>query len=175
MEGKTFYIEETHPVLDESLLDKNSLYELEYRLIPIYVWQMERNIVDAATLYDFTAWSKDLIRRMHSTKVIDWNEIVCDVMGDSNSECLVVYVFPTPFKEPLAKFGAVYINKLKKMYAYYTLEKSYNGYMLCSTDVDGHYILGKREEMSKKEFLKEMCKILEIDETLFKEKKVVKM
>ena len=170
-----FIIEKEHPVLDERLLNKNSLQELEYKLIPLYVWTIERKNADAAKLYDFSVWSQDLIRRMYSTKVIDWNEIVCEVMGDANTECLVVYEFPKPFKEPLAKFGAVYINKLKEVYAYYTLEKSFNGYMMGSTDVDRHFNMGKREDMSKEAFVKEMCKVLEIDETLLEKKKVVRM
>ena len=170
-----FIIEEEHPVLDERMLNKNSLHELEYKLIPLYVWSIERKNADAAKLYDFSVWSQDLIRRMFSTKVIDWNEIVCEVMGDVNTEGLVVYVFPKPYKEPLAKFGAVYINKLEKKYAYYTLEKSYNGYMMGSTDVDKHFNMGKREDMSKEAFVKEMCRLLDIDETLLEKKKVVRM
>lgn len=165
-----FYIEKEHLVLDERLLNKNSLYELEYKLIPLFVWSIERKNADVAILYDFSVWSQDLIRRMYSTKVIDWDEIVCEVMGDINTEGLVVYEFPKPTKEPLAKFGAVYVNKLKKIYAYYTLEKSYNGYMMGSTDVDRHFNMGKREDMSKEEFVKEMCETLEIDETLLEKK-----
>jgi hypothetical protein len=173
--SKPFNIEKEHPVLDERLLNKNSLHELEYKLIPLYVWTIERKNADAAKLYDFSVWSQDLIRRMYSTKVIEWNEIVCDVMGDMNTEGLVVYEFPKPTKEPLAKFGAIYINKLKKVYAYYTLEKSYNGYMMGSTDVDRHFNMGKREDMSKEAFVKEICETLELDKTLLEKKKVVRM
>ena len=175
MEEKKFIIEEEHPVLDERLLNKNSLYDLEFKLIPLYVWTIERKNTDAAKLYDFSVWSQDLIRRMYSTKVIDWNEIVCEVMGDINTECLVVYEFPKPFKEPLAKFGAVYINKPKKIYAYYTLEKSYNGYIMGSTDMDRHFNMGNREDMSKEAFVKEMCETLELDKTLLEKKRVVRM
>ena len=46
----------------------------------------------------------------------------------------------------------------------------YNGYMMGSTDVDRHFNMGKREDMSKEAFVKEMCETLEIDETMLEEK-----
>ena len=169
------YIEKEHPVLDERLLNKDSLYDLEYRLIPQYLWSIEKKNVDVSMLYDFSLWSQDLIRRMYSTKVIDWDEIVCEVLGDINDEFLVIYEFPKPFKEPLAKFGMVYICRSETIYLYYTLEMSYDGYILGSTDVDHHYNLGKKLDMSKEEFVKDMFETLEIDETLLENKKVVRM
>lgn len=47
--------------------------------------------------------------------------------------------------------------------------------MMGSTDVDKHFNMGKREDMSKEAFVKEMCRLLEIDETLQEKKKVVRM
>ena len=173
--GKTFYIEEEHPVLDERLLNKDSLYDLEYRLIPQYVWSVGKRNGDVTKLYDFSVWSQDLIRRMYSTKVIDWEEIVCEVMGDINNEFLVIYEFPKPFKEPLAKFGAVYISKRDEIFEYFTLEKSYGAYMFGSMKTDIHYDLCNMDDISKDEFVKKVCRYAEIDETLLEKKMVVRM
>lgn len=175
MGEKTFEIAEQHPVLEEKLLSKDGLQHLEYKLIPLYVWQIEKKNADVAILYDFSAWSQDLIRRMYSTKLINWNEIVCEIMGNPETECLVVYDFPEPFKVPLAKYGAVYINRQKKMYGYITLEKSFDGYMICTSTTEKHYILGKRKDMSKEEFVKEVCRGLEADRANLETRQVVRM
>ena len=76
---------------------------------------------------------------------------------------MFVYDFPTPFEVPLAKYGAVYVNKSKKICGYFTLEKSFNDYMLCSASSDRHFVIGKRGDLSKEEFVKDVCACLEVD------------
>ena len=71
-------------------------------------------------LVDTSYWEKD-IASLTQPQNIDWDEISCEIVGNMNSEFVILYEFPRPYVVPLAKYGAVYINKLKKTYSYYTL------------------------------------------------------
>lgn len=154
--------EEKQPVVGEFELRRISLYRLEYKLIPIYVDILKRNPDVEVKLIDTSYWEREIVA-MAQPQYIDWDEISCEIIGDMNSEFVILYEFPKPFDTPLAKYGAIYINKQKQIYDYYTLERSLNGYMLCSTSKERHLNFGNRDDLSKEEFIKEVCDLLGID------------
>ena len=152
---------------------RKGLCHLEYTLIPIYVDLLKRNEDMEVKLVDTSYWEKD-IASLTQPQNIDWDEFSCEIVGNMNSEFVILYEFPRPYVVPLAKYGAVYINKLKKTYNYYTLEKSSVGYMLSSTTKERHYNYGEKGDLSKEEFLKEICSLLEIDDITVQEWRLAK-
>ena len=159
--------------LNEYQLRRKALYFFEYRLIPIYVEHLKDNPDEEVRLVYDAIWKRD-IASAADQQYIDWTEISCELFGDSRTECLFFYDFPTPFDIPLAKYGAVYINKQKQIYNYYTLEKSAKGYMLCSISNESHINYGEKGDMSKIEFIKEVCNIQKIDEVSLLEWRLAK-
>ena len=150
------------PQQDEYQQRRLALHRFEYTLLPIYVDGLKSNADMEYKLIDVSSWKED-IRFIANPEYIDWDEISCEILGDWKTECVYFYEFPTPFDIPLAKYGAIYVNKQKQIYNYFTLEKSYKAYMLCSPSREGHGNYGPRGDMSKKDFLNEICGILEVD------------
>lgn len=162
------------PIVDEYQLRRTTLYRLEYKLIPYYIESIQKNKGDLKNLYDIAAWESGIEAWLQAARYIDWEEIACEILGDIDKESLIFYDFPLPFDIPLAKYGAVYINKLKQIYNYYTLERSLNGYMLCSTTSEGHANYGKRENLSKDEFIQEISSIHGIDAAVLEKRTLIK-
>jgi hypothetical protein len=168
----------SHEILCQ--LMRTSLYNFEYKLIPIYVDILKRDIKDdfEVKLVDASYWQKDF-EAMSWPQFVVWDDISCEIIGDMDTECIFLYEFPKPFDIPLAKYGAIYVNKQKQLYNYYTLEQSFNGYVLGSKTTDGHINFGHREDMSKDEFIKEICNVMKVDDIsrldwrLAKEKKLM--
>ena len=154
---------EKNPEVSEYTLRKQGLYSFEYEVMPLYVEFLENNPDAEYILIDSSIWKKD-IATFSQTKYIEWDEISCEIIGDMNSEFVILYEFPKPFDIPLAKYGAVYINKQSHIYNYYTLEKSYHGYILCSLSTKIHSNYGERNDMSKEDFIKELCNIIGTDD-----------
>lgn len=154
---------EQRTVEDEDSLRRTGLYCFEYKLIPIYVDILKRNSDIEFKLIDASYWQKDIVS-MTQPQYIEWDEISCEIVGDRDSEYVFLYEFPEPFDVPLAKYGAVYVNKQKRICKYYTLEKSLNGYVLCSTSTENHSNYGERSDMSKEEFIKDICNVIGTDD-----------
>ena len=95
----------------------------EYSLLPTYVELLKSDQEQEFRFVDSSIWEKD-IESVISPQYIDWDEISCEILGDGETEYIFFYDFPTPISVPLAKYGIIYINKIKQMYNYYTLEKS---------------------------------------------------
>lgn len=161
------------PEVNEYHLRRLGLCRLEYNLIPIYVDILKKNPDVEVKLVDTSYWEREIVA-MVEPQYIDWDEISCEILGNMDSEFVILYEFPKPFDVPLAKFGAVYINKQKQIYHYYTLEKSLNGYMLCSVTTAQHSNFGRRGNLSKDEFVKEIRDILGIDAAAIKEWRIAK-
>ena len=125
-------------------------------------------------MYDIAAWESGIEAWLQASRYIDWEEIACEIYGDLDTEGVILYDFPLPFDVPLAKYGAVYINRQKNIYNYYTLERQLNGYMLCSASTERHSNYGKRGNLSKNEFLKEVCGVEGFDDAVLKKKTLIK-
>lgn len=165
---------EQQPIVDEYQLRRTSLYRLEYKLIPFYIESIQKNKGDIKNLYDIAAWESGIEAWLQASRYIDWEEIACEIYGNLETEAVILYDFPLPFDVPLAKHGAVCINRQKNIYNYYTLEKSLNGYVLGSASTERHYNYGKRGNLSKDEFLKEVSGTFGIDDAVLKKKTLVK-
>lgn len=164
---------EQQPVVDEYQLRKTTLYRLEYKLIPFYIESVLKNKGDVRNLFNIDVWERGIEAWLQASQYIDWEEIACEIYGDVETEGVILYDFPLPFDVPLAKYGAIYINKQKNVYRYYALGRASNGYMLCSTSTEGHANYGKRENLSKDEFIQEISGMHGIDAAVL-EKKTLK-
>lgn len=151
--------------LSRTQLYNQGLYFIEYELIPMFIEDVKKDSNREFFLKFIHLWEKGIIKELY---FIDWDDLSCEIFGDEMTEYIILYDFPTPFDIPLAKYGAVYINKQKQIYSYYTLEKSLGGYMLCSTNSESHINYGKREDMTKIEFIREICILQNINESSLK-------
>lgn len=156
---------ENKPENNIFLYKRTGLYRLEFKLIPLYLDEIKKSPENTKKLYDLSYWEKD-IEMFWPSNSINWDDFSCEILGDIETKCLIVYEFPEPFDVPLAKYGAVYINKLEHIVNYYTLELSYNKYVLGSTSSEQHLNFGSRENLNKDEFVAEIITTLGIDDSI---------
>lgn len=143
----------------------DEMYYVEYKLIPHFV-EFFKDQPDKASQIVISVYENLITLQNHLRKVnpIAFGNISCEVCGDIEKECLVVYEFPRPFDMPLAKYGAIYFNKPQQKYQYWTLELSLDGrFVLGSKTTEGHSNYGQRADLSKDEFIQEVCQIMGIN------------
>lgn len=145
----------------------DEMYYVEYKLIPHFVEffndQPEKASQIVISIYENLITLQNNLRKVNP---IAFGNISCEVCGDLEKESLVVYEFPRPFDMPLAKYGAIYINKPQQKYQYWTLEFSLNNhFVIGSTTKERHTNYGQRADLSKDEFIQEVCKIMGVDES----------
>ena len=145
----------------------DEMYYVEYTLIPHFV-DLFNNQPNKASQIIITIY-ENLVTLQNNLRKVNpfaFGKISGEVMGDIEGEGLVVFEFPKPFDLPLAKYGAIYINQEKREYIYLTLEYSLNGkFVLGSKAKERHFNYGQRNDLSKKEFVHEVCQHLNVDES----------
>ena len=144
------------------------MYYVEYKLIPHFIdmfqSQPEKTSQIVLTIYENLVILQNKLRNVNPHF---FGNISGEVYGNIENECIVVYQFPKPIDMPLAKYGAIYINKPLKKYSYWTLEYSMNGkYVLGSTTNEKHVNYGHKNNLSKDEFLHEICQIIDVNEVI---------
>ena len=143
------------------------IYYVEYKLIPHFVDMLKKQPEESAQI--ILTIHENLITLQNNLRKVNpfaFGNVSSEICGDLKHECLVVYEFPKPFDMPLAKYGAIYINKSSQEYLYWTLERSINGeYVLGSMSINGHANYGQRKDMSKDEFIHEVCQRMSVDAT----------
>lgn len=145
----------------------DEMYYVEYKLIPHFV-EMFKDQPDKSSQIVLTIYENLVTLQNHLRKVnpFAFGNVSGEVCGQIDNECLVVYEFPKPFDMPLAKYGAIYFNSAQLKYQYWTLELSMNGnYVLGSKTTEGHVNYGQRPNLSKEEFIHEVCQSMDLDET----------
>lgn len=150
----------------------NEMYYVEYKLIPHFV-EMFKDQPAKSSQIILTIYENLVTLQNHLRKVnpFAFGNISCEICGDIENECLAVFEFPKPFDMPLAKYGAVYFNKPQQKYQYWTLELSLNGnYVLGSKTTEGHANYGQRPDLSKEEFIHEVCQSMGADETILQQR-----
>lgn len=153
----------------------DEMYYVEYKLIPHFV-EMFKDQPGKSSQIVLTIYENLVTLQNHLRKVNPhaFGNISCEVCGDIENECLAVYEFPKPFNMPLAKYGAVYFNQLQQKYKYWTLELTMNGnYVLGSKSTEGHANYGQRANLSKEEFIHEVCQLLEVDEIVLQPRNMI--
>ena len=143
------------------------MYYVEYKLIPHFV-EMFKDQPDKSSQIVLTIYENLVTLQNHLRKVnpFAFGNVSGEVCGQIDNECLVVYEFPKPFDMPLAKYGAIYFNSTQLKYQYWTLELSMNGnYVLGSKTTEGHANYGQRPNLTKEEFIHEVCQSMDLDET----------
>lgn len=145
----------------------DEMYYVEYKLIPHFV-EMFKDQPEKASQIVLTIYENLITLQNHLRAVapLAFGNVSGEVCGDIDNECLVVYEFPKPLDMPLAKYGAIYFNRAQLKYQYWTLELSMNGnYVLGSMSAEGHANYGQRPNLSKEEFIHEVCQSMDLDET----------
>ena len=146
----------------------NEMYYVEYKLIPHFVEMFDAQ-PDKASQIVSTIY-ENLVTLQNNLRKVDpfaFGKVTGEVLGRIENKCLVVFEFPKPFDLPLAKYGAIYLNREKGEYQYLTLEFSLNGkFVLGSKTKERHYNYGQREDISKDEFIQEVCQKVGADESM---------
>jgi thioredoxin 1 len=153
----------------------NEIYYVEYNLIPHFV-EMFKDQPAKSSQIILTIYENLVTLQNHLRKVnpFAFGNVSCEICGDTENECLAVFEFPKPFDMPLAKYGAVYFNKLQQKRQYWTLELSLNGnYVLGSMTAERHANYGQRPDLSKEEFIHEVCQSMGVDETVLQQRNVI--
>ena len=146
----------------------DEMYYVEYKLIPHFIelfnTQPKKATQIIVSIYENLVTLQNNLRKVNP---FAFGKVSGEVMGNPDKECLVVFEFPKPFDLPLAKYGAVYINHETQNYQYLTLEFSLNGkYVLGSKTQERHFNYGERDDLSKEEFIHEVCQHVGTDESI---------
>lgn len=153
----------------------DEMYYVEYKLIPHFV-EMFKDQPTKSSQIILTIYENLVTLQNHLRKVnpFAFGNISCEICGDIENECLAVLEFPKPFDMPLAKYGAIYFNKPQQKYKYWTLELSMNGnYVLGSKTAEGHANYGQKPNLSKEEFIHEVCRSMGVDETTLQPRNMI--
>lgn len=153
----------------------DEMYYVEYKLIPHFV-EMYKDQPEKASQIILTIYENLFTLQNHLRKVnpFAFGNISCEICGDIENECLAVFEFPKPFDMPLAKYGAIYFNKPQQKYQYWTLELSLNGnYVLGSKTAEGHANYGQKPNLSKVEFIHEVCQSMGMDEAILQQRNMI--
>lgn len=144
----------------------DEMYYVEYKLVPHFVEMFNKEPEKAEkiiiSIYENLMTLQNHLRRVHP---FYFGKVSCEICGDLNNESLSIIEFPKPFDMPLAKYGAIYFNVPKKVCSYWTLEFSLNGkYILGSKTVEGHANYGQKPNISKEEFIQEVCRSMGVND-----------
>lgn len=153
----------------------DEMYYVEYKLIPHFV-EMFKDQPDKSSQIVLTIYENLFTLQNHLRKVnpFAFGNISCEICGDIENECLAVFEFPKPFDMPLAKYGAIYFNKPQQKYQYWTLELSLNGnYVLGSKTAEGHANYGQKPNLSKEEFIHDVCQSMGVHETILQQRNMI--
>ena len=145
----------------------DEMYYVEYKLTPhlleSYYEQPNKASQIISTIYENLITLQNHLRKVNP---FAFGKVSGDVLGNIDGECIVVFEFPKPYELPLAKYGAIYINHEKMACQYFTLEYSLNDKFILGSMIKGrHYNYGQCENMSKEEFIHEVCKKVSADES----------
>lgn len=142
--------------------DFHAYYQFEYIFIPglMEAYLAEENRL--RTLNDKYVW-RGFLTGLFVYSGFDWASLKIKTFGNEGDETIVVlYIFPEPFRVPLARYGAILIHKGKLRY--YTLESfTADTNNLCSQTLSGlHITHGPTDAQMPADFLREVCTISEI-------------
>ena len=153
----------------------DEMYYVEFKLIPHFVEFFNDKTNKASqivvTIYENLVTLQNHLRKSNP---FAFGKVSGEVLGNLDDECLVVFEFPRPFDMPLAKYGAIYINQSQRKFQYWTLEFSYNGkFVLGSKSTEGRTNYGQRGDLSKEEFIHEVCQSIGVDESTLQPRNMI--
>ncbi len=129
-------------------------YYLEYYFIPMLVEGVQTAELEAEAMLHIELWPEFITQHIDQEFEYDWDNLHCEGVELNEEYLLAVYIFPEPEEVPLAKYGAVLINRVTNEAVYYTFEKSINGHwVLGSKSLESHYNYGNVEDMSLDKFV----------------------
>lgn len=128
------------------------LYEFEFNFMPFVAKCITKDGMDP----EFYSSKADIIgiTEMNCDRVgWDWNDIsLADIRSGENS--VLVLALPEPCEVPFAKYAAIVAHPDYRT-EYFTLEKSFGCWMLCSLDGERHHNYGVVPECATpEEFVK---------------------
>lgn len=102
-----------------------SLYELEYVFIPQLVKWYQTEKIPIEALLDLNWMKEHLLSCGYQNFEFNFNDFSCKPTIINDNHIMVIYTFPEPYRDLLAKYGAIILQKGHKANArYYTLERS---------------------------------------------------
>lgn len=129
-------------------------YYLEYYFIPMLVEGVQTAELEAEAMLHIELWPEFITQHIDQEFEYDWDNLHCEGVELNEEYLLAVYIFPEPEEVPLAKYGAVLINRVTNEATYYTFEKSINGrWVLGGKSLESHYNYGSVEDMSLDKFV----------------------
>ena len=137
--------------------DFDAYYDVEFHLIPALMTRFWEEGCRLPVLYDKNEW-RGLLTRLFTNDGFDWRNLRTRTYIHSNEQpAVVLYIFPEPFRAPLAKYGAMVFNNNRLRY--YTFEFNSNeqyvlGYL---SETSMYFSLGSSTDLTPEEFLKEVC------------------
>lgn len=139
--------------------DFDAYYQIEFNFIPGMVASYNRGGHPLLIINNKDAWKKTLCGLIPNiADKFDWDSLTIKTYGNEGNETIVIlYLFPEPFRVPLAKYGATIIRNGEG--TYYTLELSFDDkYVLGSMSEGGmHLNYGDTKELTIVEFLNKVC------------------
>lgn len=129
-------------------------YYLEYYFIPMLVEGVQTAELEAEAMLHIELWPEFITQHIDQEFEYDWDNLHCEGVELNEEYLLAVYIFPEPEEAPLAKYGAVLINRVTNEATYYTFEKSINGrWVLGSKSLEHHSNYGSVEDMNLYQFV----------------------
>ena len=142
--------------------DFHAYYQFEYSFITELMERYLHEDNRLSVLNDKLSW-QGFLTRLFTDSGFDWTGLKIRTYGNEGDPLIVVlYIFPEPFRVPLARYGAILIHKGKLRY--YTLESfTADTNNLCSQTTYGvHLNHGEYPALTPADFLREVCTISEI-------------
>lgn len=142
-------------------------YTIEYQWIPNIVNHVNTGKLPFSALHNIHAWREDLKSRVPNDFYFEWDEMKYSIYDYDDNFVLIIYIFPKPNMVPEAIWGTVLWNKKENQGTYYTLELSYNNWVVGSMDTEGHYNYGSMEGAPKlSDFLNRVLEINKLSSTI---------
>ena len=142
--------------------DFDAYYHVEHHLIPAQMKRFWEEDCRLSVLYNKNEW-RGILTRLFTYDGFDWRNLRTRAYVNANEPPVVVlYLFPIPFRAPLAKYGAIVLNNHRLKY--YTLELGFDGqYVLgYQSETGTRFSLGPSPDLTPDEFLQKICSLEEI-------------
>ena len=142
--------------------DFDTYYDVEYHLIPAQMTRFWKEECRLPVLYDKNEW-RGILTRLFTNDGFDWRNLkTCTFVHSNEPPAVVFYQFPEPFRAPLAKYGAMVLNKHRLTYYTFELSPTEQYVLGCQSETGMRFFLGRIPDLTPDEFLQHICSLEEI-------------
>ena len=104
--------------------NSEALYDLQFKVIPKLCTLYEDAINIFDNFNDNKVIDKEFMKNNFEIGYIDWDDLIFQKKELPNNVIEYIYDFGEPPRFPLCRFAIFYVDKTKKIYEYFTLEKT---------------------------------------------------